>query len=225
VPFWLLFIAQSSDPLSGGAGWAGAGLLGLLLAWLLLKHLPDKDRQLSELIKDYNERVERVREYYTRAMEVQSDRTDSKYKEVLALLTRNNESAREAVHAIRNLHNTIAMKQRLADAFQSLEVAAWTKALDGTLISWNTACESLFGWKQGEVVGRSIYDRIIPPECRGEEQDVLRRIGLGETVEPYQTVRMGKGGQRFTICVVTSPIRDQSGRVIGASTIVHNEQQ
>ena len=39
-----------SDPLSGGAGWLGAGLLGLVLAWLLLKHLPEKDRQIKDLI-------------------------------------------------------------------------------------------------------------------------------------------------------------------------------
>lgn len=44
-------IAQvPTDPLSGGAGWVGAGLLGLVLCWLLLKHLPDKDRQQRELI-------------------------------------------------------------------------------------------------------------------------------------------------------------------------------
>jgi hypothetical protein len=39
-----------SDPasLGGSSGWVGAGLLGLVLAWLLLRHLPDKDRQLSD---------------------------------------------------------------------------------------------------------------------------------------------------------------------------------
>jgi len=42
--------AGSTDPISGGAGWVGAGLLGLVLGWLLLKHLPDKDRQLREMI-------------------------------------------------------------------------------------------------------------------------------------------------------------------------------
>lgn len=41
-------VAQASDPISGGAGWVGAGLLGMVLAWLLLKHLPDKDRQTRE---------------------------------------------------------------------------------------------------------------------------------------------------------------------------------
>lgn len=50
APDSLFLLADATDVLSGGGGWAGAGLLGLVLAWLLLKHLPDKDRQLKELI-------------------------------------------------------------------------------------------------------------------------------------------------------------------------------
>lgn len=50
-------LADSSlDPLSGGSGWVGAGLLGMVLAWLCLKHLPAKDDQLK--IKD--DQLERI---------------------------------------------------------------------------------------------------------------------------------------------------------------------
>lgn len=46
-----LLVAQlPTDPLSGGAGWAGAGLLSLVLGWLLLKHLPDKDKHIQGII-------------------------------------------------------------------------------------------------------------------------------------------------------------------------------
>ena len=41
-------MAQTMDPLSGGAGiagWSSFGLAGLVLAWLLLVHLPNKDKQ------------------------------------------------------------------------------------------------------------------------------------------------------------------------------------
>jgi hypothetical protein len=51
-------LAQSSDPLSGGAGWVGAGLLGLVLGWMFLKHLPDKDKQLKELIEAKDKALE-----------------------------------------------------------------------------------------------------------------------------------------------------------------------
>lgn len=52
---WL--ILSDVDPISGGAGWIGAGLLGSVLAWLLLKHLPEKDRQTKELIDGYSETI------------------------------------------------------------------------------------------------------------------------------------------------------------------------
>ncbi len=45
-----VLLADGIDPISGGAGWIGAGLLGLVLGWLLLKHLPDKDKQLKDLL-------------------------------------------------------------------------------------------------------------------------------------------------------------------------------
>lgn len=47
----LYLLMSQSDPLSGGAGWVGAGLLGLVLFWLLVIHLPSKDKQIKELIE------------------------------------------------------------------------------------------------------------------------------------------------------------------------------
>lgn len=50
-----IVIAQSAptnlDPISGGAGWVGAGLLGGVLGWLLFLYLPSKDKQLKELVE------------------------------------------------------------------------------------------------------------------------------------------------------------------------------
>lgn len=46
---WILLIAQATDPISGGAGWVGAGLLGLVLSWFLFIRLPVQDK----LLKDY----------------------------------------------------------------------------------------------------------------------------------------------------------------------------
>lgn len=49
-----MLLAEALDSLSGGSGWVGAGLLGAVLSWLLLKHLPDKDAQITSLqsVKD-----------------------------------------------------------------------------------------------------------------------------------------------------------------------------
>lgn len=51
-------LAQTVEPISGGAGYLGAGLLGIVLTWLLWKHLPDKDRQIEKLITDKDKLIE-----------------------------------------------------------------------------------------------------------------------------------------------------------------------
>ena len=58
----LLILAQNSDPttLAGGAGWVGAGLLGLVLGWLLLVHLPAKDKQLQQLLDGKDKQMQSI---------------------------------------------------------------------------------------------------------------------------------------------------------------------
>jgi hypothetical protein len=53
----MLLIGMNPDALGGGAGWLGAGLLGLVLSWLLLKHLPEKDRLILDMLKQYRDEL------------------------------------------------------------------------------------------------------------------------------------------------------------------------
>ncbi len=50
----IILAAETVDAasLSGGAGWVGAGLLGAVLSWLLMIHLPAKDKQIATMLSD-----------------------------------------------------------------------------------------------------------------------------------------------------------------------------
>lgn len=48
------------DPVSGNSGWAGAGLLGGVLGWLLFIHLPAKDKQITALVSAKDEVVKEI---------------------------------------------------------------------------------------------------------------------------------------------------------------------
>lgn len=52
--------APLADPIAGGAGWVGAGLLGMVLSWLLLKHLPEQVRQQKEDREGHDKHVKEL---------------------------------------------------------------------------------------------------------------------------------------------------------------------
>jgi hypothetical protein len=110
---------------------------------------------------------------------------------------------------------------RLAAIVESCDDAIISKTLDGTITSWNAAAESMYGYTAGEIVGSSVM-RIVPPELRMEEEEILRRLAAGERIQHFQTVRVTKGGQRLDVSISISPVRDRDGRIIGASKIARD---
>jgi two-component system, cell cycle sensor histidine kinase and response regulator CckA len=107
---------------------------------------------------------------------------------------------------------------RLAAIVASADDGIVSKTLDGTILTWNTGAERIFGYTAAEMVGHSVY-RLIPPELHHEEQIILARIGKGEHVAHYETTRMRKNGTRVEIALTVSPVRDATGTIIGASSI------
>jgi PAS domain S-box-containing protein len=110
---------------------------------------------------------------------------------------------------------------RLAAIVESSEDAIISKSLDGTILSWNSGAERLFGWSAAEAVGRSIT-LIIPPERLDEERDILARLRRGERIDHFETERVARGGRRIDISLTISPVRNAAGRVVGASKVARD---
>jgi PAS domain S-box-containing protein len=109
----------------------------------------------------------------------------------------------------------------LAAIVAASDDAIVSKTLEGIILSWNEGAQRLFGYSPTEVVGRSI-DLIIPLELRHEERLILQRISQGERIDHFETVRVAKDGRRLDISLTVSPLRDESGRVIGASKVARD---
>ncbi len=109
----------------------------------------------------------------------------------------------------------------LAALVESSEDAIVSKDLDGIVTSWNGAAERVFGYAADEIVGRSIT-LLIPEERLDEETMVLTRIRRGDRVEHFDTVRRRKDGGLIDISIAVSPIKDASGRIVGASKIARD---
>jgi PAS domain S-box-containing protein len=95
------------------------------------------------------------------------------------------------------------------------------KQMDGTIISWNPAAERMLGYKEEEVIGRPIRI-IIPGNLHADEQSILNRVRKGERIAHFETLRTRKDGRVFDVSISVSPIRDEKGVVVGASSIVRD---
>jgi PAS domain S-box-containing protein len=114
-----------------------------------------------------------------------------------------------------------AAQALLAAVIDSADDVIVSKTLEGVITSWNPAAERLFGWTSAEAVGRHIR-LIIPKERWAEEDEVLARIRGGERVDHFETVRVTKDGRSVDVSITFSPVRDRSGRIIGASKIARD---
>jgi PAS domain S-box-containing protein len=111
--------------------------------------------------------------------------------------------------------------RRLAAIVESSDDAIISKTLDGIITSWNRGAEKIFGYTAAEAVDQHI-SLIIPPERRAEENDVLAHLRRGEKIDHFETERRTKDGRRLNISLTVSPIKDSTGRIIGASKVARD---
>jgi len=111
-----------------------------------------------------------------------------------------------------------ATKTLLASIVNSSDDAIDSKTLDGIITSWNPAAEHMYGYTADEILGRNIS--ILSHPDRPEEMDeILDKIRKGGRVEHYETVRVRKDGRTISISLTVSPILDDTGTIVGVSSI------
>jgi PAS domain S-box-containing protein len=111
--------------------------------------------------------------------------------------------------------------QRLAAIVDSSDDVILSKDLNGIITSWNGGANRIFGYSPEEMIGQSIL-KLIPGELHPEEKEIIANIRAGRRVEHFETVRLTKDGRRIEVSLTVSPIKDEQGRVIGASKILRD---
>jgi PAS domain S-box-containing protein len=124
----------------------------------------------------------------------------------------------------RNLTESKLAEQQLrslASIVESSDDAIVSKNLDGIITSWNRGAERVYGYSAGEAIGESIT-LVIPEDRRSEEIDILTRIRRGERIDHFETVRRRKDGSLIIVSLTVSPVKNDSGRIVGASKIARD---
>lgn len=125
------------------------------------------------------------------------------------------------VHDISDRRKNEESRFRLAAIVDSADDAIISKDLNGVVQTWNEGACRMFGYTADEMVGQSIL-RLIPQELYYKEDEMLRKLRAGQRISHYETTRKKKNGETIDVSVTISPIRDESGRVIGASKIARD---
>ena len=124
-------------------------------------------------------------------------------------------------HDIRERKEAERTTGLLAAIVDSSDDAIVSKRLDGTITSWNRSAERLFGYSADEAIGQHIT-LVVPPDRRQEEVGILEKLRRGERVDHFETVRLRKNGTRFDVSLTISPVKDPTGRLVGASKVARD---
>jgi PAS domain S-box-containing protein len=121
----------------------------------------------------------------------------------------------------RKQRNLEEINRFLGAMVESSDDAIISKDLDGIIATVNQGAERLFGYKAEEMVGKPVTI-LIPPDRQHEEPEILARIHRGERVDHYETIRRRKDGTLVDISITVSPVKDDQGRIVGASKIARD---
>ncbi|NJW53051.1 PAS domain S-box protein [Salinimicrobium oceani] len=112
-------------------------------------------------------------------------------------------------------------KATLSAIVESSDDAIISKDLNGVITSWNAGAQRIFGYSEEEAIGQHIT-MLIPKDRLSEEDEIISNIRQGNRVDHIETVRVDKNGRQIPISVTVSPLKDASGRIVGASKVARD---
>jgi PAS domain S-box-containing protein len=136
-------------------------------------------------------------------------------------ITREMSAAKELQESGERTREDAKRLGELAAIVASSDDVILSKDLNGTITSWNDAATRVFGYSPEEMIGASIL-KLIPENLHSDEKTIIENIRAGRRIEHFETVRLAKDGRLIDVSLTISPIKDQEGRVIGASKILRD---
>lgn len=106
-----------------GGGWVGTGLLGAVLSWLLLRHLPEKDRTSREMLDAFLGMDERRRKEDIELRKIEREKCERDHRLLADHLVANTKEI------VENTKQTLALAREIKGISDSqIKMAdSWTK--------------------------------------------------------------------------------------------------
>jgi PAS domain S-box-containing protein len=113
-----------------------------------------------------------------------------------------------------------AVQSFLAAIVESSDDAIVGKDLDGSVVSWNTGAERMFGYSADEIIGQPI-GKVLSPDRPEEETEILNQVRKG-SIRHMETIRFRKDGKPINVSLTVSPIRNSRQQIIGMSSVARD---
>ncbi|MBV9254560.1 MAG: PAS domain S-box protein [Actinobacteria bacterium] len=107
--------------------------------------------------------------------------------------------------------------QHLANAVAASDDAIFTQDADGTITTWNRAAARLYGWDEGDIIGRP-HAELVPPHRRDELASLVQRALAGEQIERFPGELQRRDGLRMPSVITIVPLG--GGGTAGAVSVI-----
>jgi PAS domain S-box-containing protein len=121
---------------------------------------------------------------------------------------------RELLAARRRAEQLAAVVEASADAIIVISP-------EGTVQTWNSGAERLFGYSVEEALNRPVRDLIVPSNHVDEFEDALRSMRAGHQMQ-LETVRLHKSGALMDVSLGLTPHIEPPGELVAISAIIRD---
>jgi PAS domain S-box-containing protein len=108
--------------------------------------------------------------------------------------------------------------EALQTLIKSSPLAIVALDLEGIVTRWNPAAERIFGWTEGEAVGRRAP--WVPDERRPDHEALMARLRSGQVLSGVEAARFRKDGIPIQIRISAAPVKDADGTVVGVTSLI-----
>ena len=110
----------------------------------------------------------------------------------------------------------------LAAIVENASDAVVSESLEGRILSWNRAAESLFGHPRQSVIAQPLADVLLPERRRQEERDLVQVASKHGATPPFETTRLHRDGHLIDVSMTVSSIHNEKGEVIGVAKLMRD---
>jgi PAS domain S-box-containing protein len=126
-----------------------------------------------------------------------------------------------AIRDVTQRYKADEVRFRLAAIVEGSDDAIMSTDLNDIVTSWNRGAQTLYGYTEQEMMGRSLT-LLLPPDRPEEDKELLGQLCRGERIRLRDVLRRTKDGRDIVVSMTISPIRDQAGVLIGGSKVVRD---